>query len=195
MIDLNTRPFKLFLQADCMDVMRGIPDKMIDLSICDPPYFKGIEMDYFYHGGKSKFQSLAGMKKLEHWSLPDNKWYQELCRISKNQIIWGINYFNDFQGVPVGRIFWDKDNENSSFSDGEIASCSLIKSVKKFKYTWDGFRQGGNYKNKEFKIHKTQKPIALYKWLLQNYAKPGQIIFDSHVGSASSLIACEDMGF
>lgn len=178
---------------DCMAFMADKPDNYYDLAIVDPPYFKAAEMDYFYHGGKSKFKSFESTKKLEYWHIPNINYYKELCRVSKNQIIWGINYY-DFGIVSPGRIFWDKDNANSSFSDGELALCSLIKSVKKYTYTWDGFRQGSGI-NKEKRIHKTQKPVALYKWLLTNYAKPGQTIFDSHVGSGSIRIACHDLGF
>ncbi len=89
---------------------------------------------------------------------------------------------------------WDKKNDASTFSDGEIAYCSLINTVKFFRFMWNGMLQE-NMGNKEIKIHPTQKPVALYKWLLQNYAKPGDKIFDSHLGSASSAIAAYDLGF
>jgi site-specific DNA-methyltransferase (adenine-specific) len=94
----------------------------------------------------------------------------------------------------IGRIVWDKENDGSNFSDCEIAYQSLNNVTRKFKFRWNGMLQE-NMKEKEFRIHSTQKPVALYKWLLSNYAKPNNLILDTHVGSASSLIAFEDMGF
>jgi len=179
-------------RIDNMEHMATLPDNNYDLAIDDPPYFEGVEMDYFYHGGESKYGSLAPAKKLDFWKIPDKQYYNELCRISTAQIIWGINYY-DFGLTPSGRIIWDKNNQNSTFSDCEIALCSLIKSVRKIVCTWDGFRMGSETGIK--RIHKTQKPVALYKWLLQNYAKAGQTIFDPHVGSRSLGIACNDLGF
>ncbi len=119
--------------------------------------------------------------------VPGGNYFKELERISKNQIIWGINYYAKHIEA-TGRIFWDKDNTGSSFSDGELASCSMIKSVMIFKYRWNGMIQA-DMKNKEERIHPTQKPVALYKWLLMKYAKPGQRIIDTHLGSGSSAIA------
>lgn len=178
--------------CDCMDFMKDILDKHFDLAIVDPPYFDGPGKKCFYGGGKSNIYK-KHYKQIKSWKIPGQKYYNELCRISKNQIIWGINYYS-FIGAGAGRVVWYKDNQNSNFSNCEIAYNSMIKSVKIFIYTWDGFRQGN--KNQSIKrIHPTQKPVALYKWLLKNYAKPGWKIFDSHVGSGSSRIACYDMGF
>lgn len=176
---------------DCMELMARYPDKWFELAIVDPPYFDGPNKGTFYHGGNSKKK--ITYKDLQTWDLPNQKWYDELLRVSKNQIIWGINYYN-FQPVPCGRNIWFKDNINSSFSDAEIASNSLIKSVKSFKWLWDGFRQE-NMLLKEIKLHPTQKPVALYRWLLQNYAKPGDKILDTHLGSGSSRIAAYALGF
>lgn len=178
-----------------MDLMKEYPDKYFDLAIVDPPYFDGPNKLGYYgadvSGSKVKRQKYD---IIGEWEVPTQKYYEEVLRVSKHQIIWGINYYH-FQNAPVGRIVWDKNkNKSCTFSDGEIASCSLIETVKFFRYTWDGFIQE-DMKNKEVKIHPTQKPVALYKWLLQNYAKEGDLILDTHVGSASSLIACEDMGF
>jgi len=161
------------------------------LAIVDPPYFDGPNKGCFYGGGKSKIYK-EKYNNIKSWMFPNKNYYYDLLRISKNQIIWGINYY-DFPVGP-GRVIWDKDNRNSSFSDCEIAFISHMNSTRLFKYTWDGFRQG-NGKNKEKRIHPTQKPVALYKWLLKNYATPGQLIFDSHLGSGSLRIACHDMGF
>lgn len=126
------------------------------------------------------------------------EYFEELFRVSKNQIIWGCNYF-DFT-LAGGLIVWDKCNDGSDQSDVEVAFCSLTKRIDIFRYMWRGMFQGksitegtvqqGNKALNEKRIHPTQKPVALYEWLLNRYAKPGDIILDTHVGSASSLIAC-----
>ena len=141
--------------------------------------------------------------KTTKWEVPGKDYFDELFRVSKNQIIWGVNYFNYFFGS--GRIVWDKVNTHSNFSDCEIAYCSLHNSTRLFRYMWNGMMQGksiseghiqqGNKALNEVRIHPTQKPINLYFWLLQNYAKDGDKILDTHVGSASSLIACQELGF
>lgn len=135
---------------------------------------------------------------MPHWEPPTDEYWDELFRVSKEQIIWGINYFSINPGA--GRIVWDKVKDNGTdFSDCEIAYCSMIKHVKIFRYMWNGMLQGtpgngtkaiGNKKLNEKRIHPTQKPIALYEWLLNTFAKPDDLILDTHVGSASSLIAC-----
>jgi len=191
MLELN----KLY-NMDCMIGMKEFPDKYFDLAIVDPPYFFEANLHYFYGGNVSSTKiKRNNYRKSTSWDVPTQEYYEELCRVSKNQIIWGINYYN-FIGVPCGRVVWDKQKAGliGSFSDGEIASCSLIKGVRFFRYRWDGMLQG-DMKNKETKIHITQKPVALYAWLLNNYAKEGNKILDTHVGSASSLIACHKLGF
>ena len=185
---------KGFYQMDCMEGMKQIPDKYFDLAIVDPPYFKGVANEGFYGKKVSKSGVCRLQSKSNHWdgNIPNDDYYKELLRASKEQIIWGVNYF-DFK-TPPGRIVWDKENDSSTFSNCEIASNSLITSVKIYRHMWNGMLQE-NMKNKELRIHPTQKPVALYKWLLKNYAKPGDKILDTHVGSASSLIACHDLGF
>jgi site-specific DNA-methyltransferase (adenine-specific) len=179
---------------DNMEFMKGIPDKYFELAIVDPPYFNGPEKLGYYGNVRSKTKvKRQSYNIIGKWNIPTQRYYDELVRISVNQIIWGINYFN-FAHASSGRIIWDKRNDKSTFSDGEIASCSLIETVRFFRFMWNGMLQE-NMKNKEFRIHPTQKPVALYKWLLKNYAKPNDKIFDSHVGSGSSRIACYDMGF
>lgn len=184
-----------YFNEDCIAGMKRFPDKYFDLAIVDPPYFAQANLKY----GFAKPISTTGQARKDYhistsWEIPTQEYYDELCRVSKNQIIWGINYF-EFVGVPHGRIVWDKQKAMQGYySDAEIASCSLLKHVRTFRYTWDGMRQG-DMKNKEDKIHITQKPVALYMWLLNTYAKPGDKILDTHVGSASSLIACHRLGF
>jgi site-specific DNA-methyltransferase (adenine-specific) len=180
---------------DNMELMARYPDKHFDLAICDPPYFNGPEKLGYYGAGKSN----TGINRPQYnipgsWNVPGEAYYKELKRVSKEQIIWGINYF-DFSNVPHGRIVWDKKkNDYCTFSDGEIASNSLIETVIFFRYRWDGALQE-NMKRKEIRFHPTQKPVALYKWLLSRYAQPGWKILDTHFGSGSSGIACHDLGF
>jgi len=175
------------LHADCMDIMKDIPDKYFELAIVDPPYFDGPQKSNYYAGTKQK-TAVGKYKDLsKSWELPDKKYFDELIRISKNQIIWGINYFNI--SMPGGRIVWIKGVEKSPFSMCDIAYQSFYNRIDMFKYLWSGFWQE-EMKNKEQRIHPTQKPIALYRWLLQNYAKPGDKIIDTHSGSGSLACAC-----
>ena len=180
--------------CDCMDLMREYPDKHFDLAIVDPPYFKDVgKLGYF--GGKISNTNVArGNYSIPNWNhnIPDKKYLDGLCRVSKNQIIWGINYYNFYH--CVGRIIWDKMNDSSSFSKCEIASCTLHDSVQIYRFMWNGMLQG-NMKNKEKRIHPTQKPVALYEWLLTKYAKKGDKILDTHVGSGSIALACHSLGF
>lgn len=176
------------IHADCMDIMRDIPNKYFELAIVDPPYFKGVaNKDYF--NSKIKNTRKENLSNIPIWNkgIPDEKYYEELKRVSNNQIIWGCNYYKFIQ--PAGRIVWDKCNENTPFSDCELASISLIKSVRIFRYKWNGMIQE-NMTDKEIRIHPTQKPVALYRWLLINYANPGDKIIDTHSGSGSCAIAC-----
>lgn len=187
---------------DCMEGMKEIPDQYFDLAITDPPYFSGPERRQFYGRRVSPIGVQRTYMKSDNWEVPGKEYFNELMRVSKEQIIWGCNYF-DYPFGP-GRIIWDKCNGNSSFSDCEIAYCSKHNSVRLFRYMWNGMMQGksitegyiqqGNKMLNEKRIHPTQKPVALYKWLLTTYAKPGDKVLDTHVGSGSSLIACADMG-
>jgi site-specific DNA-methyltransferase (adenine-specific) len=171
--------------------MLAKPDNYYDLAIVDPPYFQAVSKPGYY-GANTKVKRQE-YKILSFWDIPGYCYFKELKRVSKNQIVWGINYYC-FSNKYIGRIIWDKIKDNSTFSKCEIAGTNLIESVQIFRYMWNGMLQQ-NMKNKENRIHPTQKPIALYKWLLQKYAKPGWTIFDSHVGSGSIRIACHDLGF
>lgn len=184
--------------------MSGLVNKGFNLSIVDPPYFNGPGNLGYYGSRVSPIGVSRGAYRVPNWKIPDNKYFEELKRVSKNQIIWGINYF-PIQNPGPGRIIWDKCNDSSSFSDCEIAYSSFHKTVRLFPYMWNGMLQGksitegrlqqGNKKLNEKRIHPTQKPVNLYLWLLQKYAKTGDIIFDSHVGSGSICIACHKLGF
>lgn len=175
--------------------MAQYPDKHFDLAIVDPPFFKGPENTRYYGSEKSNTGvNRPQYRQIAIWDILTQNYYNELLRVSKEQIIWGINYFN-FKNVPVGRIVWDKKRHGGSeYSDGEIASCSIVNTVKFFRYQWDGMLQE-NMKNKEIKIHPTQKPVALYKWLLSKYTKQGDKILDTHMGSGSIAVACNEMGY
>ena len=178
---------------DNMLLMARYEDNYFDLAIVDPPYFSDYAKE-MYPGAKI---STIGVKrnvfKSNHWEVPNEKYFNELFRVSKHQIIWGCNYYAKY--IPhVGRIIWDKKNDLSTFSKGEIASQSFKIGVHMFRYLWNGMFQE-NMKNKEIKIHPTQKPIALYEWLLMNYAKENDKIVDTHLGSGSIAIACHNLGF
>lgn len=170
--------------GDCMDLLKQTPDKYYSLALVDPPY--GIGMD----GGNVGYKGFNDFAK-KNWDseIPGKEYFEELFRVSKNQIIWGGNYF----GLPPTRCFlvWDKGEGfyNRTFAECELAWTSFDLNTVKFKH--DPLAKG-DYKGK---IHPTQKPVQLYKWLLQNYAKDGDTILDTHFGSLSIGIACHDMGF
>lgn len=186
MIDWSTK-IKVY-NEDCMQTMKRFPDRYFDLAICDPPYGINItkmNMGFRKKRGKTKKFADKGWDK----SIPDQAYFNELFRVSKNQIIWGGNYFP----LPLveGWLFWDKDvPRNVSFADGELAWTSFKKKVTKIDIPYSGFRGA-----EKVRIHPTQKPVKLYKWLLDHYAVGGDKIFDSHLGSGSIAIACHDYGY
>lgn len=185
------------IHGDCMDFMKDVPDNFYELAIVDPPYgLGGINFN------TRKFHKEKDWNK----KIPPHEYFNQLYRISKNQIIWGCNYYiNDI--IHIGRIVFNKMIPNhgmQNFSDCDLASQSFNRIIKLYKHEWRGNVQNGkmNIKNKEdissgieTRIHPTQKPVALYKWLLHNYAKEGDKILDTHGGSMSIAIACYDMGF
>jgi site-specific DNA-methyltransferase (adenine-specific) len=182
MLELN----RLYLM-DCMEGMAQIPDKYFELAIVDPPY------------GVGDFKQSTGNRRKYNrdWKInwnnatPEEQYFNELYRVSKERIIWGCNYYLGMVR-DKGVLVWDKGNESGIGSQCELASLSMRTRVEKYFLQWTGFCNGTQEGRK---IHPCQKPVALYKWLLANYAKPGDKILDTHVGSASSLIACYDMGF
>lgn len=175
---------------DCMEMMSRYPDKYFDLAIVDPPY--GI--DYLHSGGlgtdcKNKRHNRKWYERKD-WdkAIPEPIYWSELFRISKNQIVWGANYFVEYLPPSMGWVFWDK-GQDLSMSDGELAFTSFSKALRRVKINrYHIASHGGS-------IHPTQKPIKLYEWLLTNYAKQGDKILDTHLGSASSRIAAYKMGF
>ena len=167
---------------DCMEHMATVPDKYYDLAIVDPPY--GININH--NIGRRKGDKSSNYKKVD-WDkkIPTKEYFNELLRMSQNQIIWGANYFS----LPPNKCFivWRKPqiSENVSFSMLEYAWASFDSTSKE----WIGMS------NEKDRIHPTQKPVALYEWILRNYAKPGDKILDTHLGSGSSAIAADIMGF
>jgi site-specific DNA-methyltransferase (adenine-specific) len=181
---------------DCMEAMAKMPDKAFDLAIVDVPY--GIDAASDVRGntqyGNAKAISKSYGAKDWDKSKPTGDYFKELFRVSENQIIWGANHLGDMPPSPCW-VVWDKDNGDNGYADCELAWASFSSAVRKIKYTWHGMIQQHMGKNKEIRIHPTQKPVSLYKWLLQNYAKQGNKILDTHLGSGSIAIACWDMGF
>ena len=182
-----------------MDVMASYTDNHFNLAIVDPPYFDGPNKPGFYRNGEfsSTLVPAGKYRELKHWDVPGKEYFDELKRVSKDQIIWGANHFADrFDSSGPGWIVWDKENGSSSFADAELAYSSLDKTVRICRYRWNGMIQGshGNKKLNEARIHPTQKPVKLYEWLLKNYSEPGQKILDTHLGSGSSAIAAHYFG-
>jgi site-specific DNA-methyltransferase (adenine-specific) len=180
---------------DNMLLMARYPDNYFDLAIVDPPYGIGEDGGDKQRNFKSK-KCPKGTNKhytKKNWdnSKPNADYFIELKRVSKNQIIWGGNYFVDYLDSSMGWIFWDKKNGESDFSDGELAYTSFNKGLRKFEWLWAGFQK----QRPETRIHPTQKPVALYKWILDKYAKENDKILDTHLGSGSIAIACHDYGF
>lgn len=179
------------LNIDCMDFMATCKDKQFQLSITDPPY--GINIIESGQVGGEKCAKVSQYKKSQ-WdnSIPPAEYFNELRRISENQIIWGGNYMIEYLTNTSCMLIWDKDN-TGNFADAEIAWTSFNSPVRIFKFRWNGMLQE-NMKDKETRIHPTQKPVQLYKWLLKNYSKPTDKIIDTHLGSGSSAIAAYDFG-
>jgi site-specific DNA-methyltransferase (adenine-specific) len=165
------KPWNVILHGDCMDLMKHFNDNEIHLCITDPPHGTGGGLK----GGRP-FSMLGG----EKWDKePDEKYFNELKRISENQIIWGGNYFN--LGRTRGFIIWHKENDGRDFSECEFAWSSFEKPSRIYKKRFIGKKESR---------HPTEKPVALYRWILQNYAKPNDKIIDTHSGSGSCAIAC-----
>ena len=202
------------INKDCMIDLVNMKENEYSLAICDPPYGINVaNLQYTQEDNrpcKQKNGAILRVKKLKYkhgdWdkSPPPIEYFNELFRVSENQIIWGIKYFN-LQGIKNGLIKWNKCvPKGVSFSNYEYAYCSLLDEEIEYVHMWAGMMQGspgdrsvqqGNKKLNEIRIHPTQKPVALYKWLLKNYAKPGDKIIDTHGGSFSLVIACIEMGF
>lgn len=178
-----------------MELMARYPDGYFELAIVDPPY--GIDVTNQSQGKGGGVAKKIEYKKTD-WDkiAPNQTYFKELKRVSKNQIIWGANHF--IENIPNANsscwVVWDKDNGSTDFADCELAYTSFNTAVRKIKWKWSGMLQQ-DMKNKEIRIHPTQKPVKLYEWLLMNYAKEGDKILDTHLGSGSIAIACHNLGF
>ena len=168
-----------FYNMDCMEAMAQMKDNEFDLAIVDPPYGIGISQNPFRQRQEAR-----------NWdsSIPDMKYFEGLYTISTNQIIWGGNYFLDYLGKTDGFIVWDKMNGTNPMADAELAWQNIKGTTRMFR--WHHFSG-----ERITKIHPTQKPIQLYEWLLMNYAKEGDKILDTHLGSGSIAIACHNLGY
>lgn len=169
--------------GDCMEYLRGLQDKAFDLAIVDPPY--GIDIGNGLGNGRKDYK----MHKSWQLDAPDKSYFDELMRVSRNQIIWGGNYFTNILPPCDDWVIWDKKKgKNLPFAEGEMAWCSIKRKLRFFRYCV-------TTRDKDGRIHPTQKPVALYAWLLNNYAKEGDRILDTHLGSGSICIAAHDLGF
>lgn len=183
MTDLEQRragPISEAYNMDCMEYMRQFPDKHFELSVVDPPY--GLSIDK----ATGHLKKYGQMQTVNDIGIPDG-YFEELIRVSKWQIVWGGNYFE----LPPSRgfIFWYKRNPVHTYADGEYAWTNFDKNAKCFDFPF-----WGTHGSDQHRIHPTQKPVALYKWIFENYARPGWKILDTHLGSGSSRIAAYDMG-
>jgi len=184
--------------GDCMDYMVKMKDNEFDLCIVDPPYGIGASK-----GTSIVFKNFTWVHAQEthkyeskDWdsAIPQKDYFIELMRISKNQIIWGGNYFTQHLKSNNGWIIWDKQTTNKIFSPFEMAWTSYSK-PKMFRFLMEGYKKEVQEDYRLGRIHPTQKPYTMYKWILKNYAKEGETVLDTHVGSGSSRIACWEMGF
>lgn len=178
---------------DNMSLMARYPDNYFELAIVDPPY--GIDADVKNSTDKMQTKKSAAKSKKygsQLWDsdIPKDEYFDELKRVSKKQIIWGANYF----GLVGGMIYWHKNVTMPTYSTGELAWVSWLNKLDFVNIAWHGMIQQ-DMANKETRIHPTQKPVALYKWILDKYAKQGDKILDTHLGSGSIAIACHDYGF
>ena len=192
----------LLFNMDCMDYLRELPNNAFDLAIVDPPY--GIDADKAQNkaaesrlkaDGKSKAGRGWKLYKQTEWDsgIPKQDYWDELFRVSKNQIVWGGNYMTEFLPSTMGWIVWNKEQRDFSLADGELAWTSFDKALRIFDYSRGAALANNN--NNGGRFHPTQKPVKLYEWLLTNYAKPGDKILDTHLGSGSIAIACNNLGY
>lgn len=182
-----------YIKGDCIEVMSRYPDNYFDIAIVDPPY--GINADQ--RRGDTGRNGHIKQKDYHvgNWDagIPESKYFEELRRVSKEQIIWGGNYFLDYLGATSCFLVWDKDNGDNLYADCELAWCSFSTAVRKVKFKWHGFLQG-DMSNKENRIHPTQKPMKLYRWIYDTYCQKDWRVLDTHLGSGSNAIAAHYFG-
>lgn len=185
-------PVSEVYNMDCMEYMRTLPNKAFDLAVVDPMY--GIGENGAKSGSRAKLAKRIDYKPVDD-TPPSAEYFQELFRVSRNQVIWGANHFiAEFCRNSSCWLVWDKDNGDNQYADCELAWTSFPNAARKFKYLWAGMRQERQGKGHQYRIHPCEKPIALYAWIFARYARPGDRILDTHLGSGSSRIAAWDAG-
>ncbi len=179
-----------FINGDCMEAMKEMEDNQFDLAIVDPPYGIGANKMTLGNGKRKVYRGK------EDWDAkpPSKEYFNELFRISKNQVIWGANHFiEQFSRNSSCWLFWDKGTGQNDFADGELAWTSFNGAMRKVFISW--VSANAKEKNENDRVHPTQKPVKLYEWILMKYAKEGDKILDTHLGSGSIAIACHNLGF
>lgn len=190
--------------SDCIKIMKEMPDNHIDVVVTDPPYGLGEWVGKKKSRGNDVLQANGSKIRVEakEWGVqdwdfkvPDPEYFDEMFRVSKNQVIFGGNYFTDRIPPSSCWIVWDKQN-TGNFADCELAYTSFKTAVRTFKYRWNGFQQGiiANKKLNEKRVHPTQKPVPLMEWIIANYTKPGDLILDPFMGSGTTGVACANFG-
>lgn len=174
--------------TDCVALMRQFPDNYFDLAITDPPYGISRAGQRAVNGSTKKNSRKRHARKNWDDATPDAEYFEQLFRVSRNQIIFGANYFTQYLPGSMGWVYWDK-GQKLTMSDGELAFTSFHRALRSVKINRCHIAEGGG------SIHPTQKPIKLYDWLLENYASAGDKIIDTHVGSGSSRISAFRLGF
>jgi len=189
--DVSNCPFSIVFNEDCVQGLKRFADKYFDLAIVDPPYgINRLEMSWTAQSNSNNGKSQADSSKWASYEIkkwdnerPTKEYWNELKRVSKNQIVWGANYFPEFFTENMGVVFWDKIRSiDVKFSHGELAFTTFGGFTRKFPYNPEKY-------NKE-RWHPTQKPVALYDYLLREFAKDGDLILDTHLGSGASRISC-----
>ena len=181
----------LITSEDNIELMARYEDNYFDLAIVDPPYGGNDAIGLKDNTSKNKQATKRTNYNVFKNIAPSKKYFDELIRVSKNQIVWGVNFYNNYD-LSGGRLVWDK--KGTAFGRAEMAYLSMTKSVNICEIIWNGMIQH-DMKNKEHRIHPTQKPVKLYEWLLMNYAKEGDKILDTHLGSGSIALACHNLGY
>jgi len=178
--------------CDCMELLKSLKDKQFDLSVCDPPY--GLSGKWVSTGKSGFTLKPHEIEEMNKWDVaPDKEYFTELERVSKKRIIWGANYFLDYLGSCRGPIIWDKGQHGFVLADGEFAWTDFDKPLR-ICPCGQSIRSADK-KNVEGRWHGTQKPLYLYRWILERYAKPGNKILDTHLGSGTHAMACLDLGY
>lgn len=185
------------INADCIDILKQLPDKCIDLVLTDPPYGINASSKNFLRQGKQtgKSKCVSGLNyKISNWDkdIPQKQIFEEIKRVSKNQIIFGGNYFVDFLTNSSCWLVWDKLTGDNLYADCELAYTSFKSAVRKYTYLWKGMLQE-DMKNKDIRIHPTQKPLKLFEMILKDYSNENDLILDCFSGSGTTAVACHNL--